>query len=458
MSVLAVLTLCAAQARASDGLRVYDEQLRVRMEQQAPQAQRVGFDYGGWFDVGFFRFQDNTDINRGLMRYSVRPWGRLDVQGVHTAYVRGLFEINDWNGGDRPPYEAQTDSLVTALDRAWYQFDFGRLMQLHNDGRKPAAGLKVKVGREYAKLGTGLVLATPLDMVQFDAYIGPWELRALLGRSPNQTNNIDRSPSVADHERRCFWGAQVTYTGLDDHRPFAYFLSQTDHTPESPRDPVQEYGYDSSYVGVGSTGNLWLRDLRYQVEVVGEFGETYSQFQTRRKDDICAMAVDGLLEYFFRTRMSPRVMVEYIYGSGDEDRTSSVSSTVGGNLAGTRDNAFNAFGFRDTGIAFAPRIGNLHTYVLGGSVMPLENFEIFRKLEVGSKVFFYQKAASEGAISDTAATGDASWVGWEWDAFVNWRITSDVSWTLRYGAFQPGSAFDGADCRQFLYSGVTYSF
>ena len=56
------------------------------------------------------------------------------------------------------------------------------------------------------------------------------------------------------------------------------------------------------------------------------------------------------------------------------------------------------------------------------------------------------------------AGNNASWVGWEWDIYCNWRITSDVSWTVRYGAFQPGGAFADQDGRQFLYTGISYNF
>ena len=60
---------------------------------------------------------------------------------------------------------------------------------------------------------------------------------------------------------------------------------------------------------------------------------------------------------------------------GCRDRRLSTNSTIGGNLAGTPDNAFNAFGFRDTGLAFAPRVSNLHMFMVGASFFPLEEME-----------------------------------------------------------------------------------
>ena len=178
------------------------------------------------------------------------------------------------------------------------------------------------------------------------------------------------------------------------------------------------------------------------------------------RDHICAMAVDIMLEYLFRMPTRPKVMVEYLYGSGDSDYVSTATSTVGGNWPGTKDNNFSAFGFRDTGIAFAPQISNIHIYVLGASFFPLEHIELFKKMEIGSKVFFYHKARASGPIGDSSTDNRGKWLGWEWDIYCNWRVTSDLAWTIRYGAFQPGSAYDGQSqsCRQYLYTGITLSF
>jgi hypothetical protein len=248
--------------------------------------------------------------------------------------------------------------------------------------------------------------------------------------------------------------------GLDGHRPFIYFLNNQDDTRPEPWDPVQSYEYTSRYLGGGSQGTILSPNLRYEAEIVAEWGQTYSEGITGGRDPIRAMALDVLLEYLFPVRTKPKVSVEYMYGSGDQNRRLSSTSTVGGNRADSTDNAFNAFGYRDTGIALSPLISNIHIYTAGGSFFPLEKIKLFRKMEIGTKVFFYQKARSEGPISDTRAVGDSRWLGWEWDVFCDWRLTSDLAWTTRFGAFMPGSAYDGGDktCQQFLYTGLVFSF
>ena len=459
VALLTALVMTALPAIAQQrGLNIYEEQLRVRLDQQLPEAREMGFDAGGWLNVVYFDFDDQAAAKkRTLRKYQFRAWARMNLQGVHRAYFRGLLEYDDWNRGDNSDF-GQGDEDDQELERAWYQFDLGKFLKIR-DGKAPPWGLRVKAGRQFATIGTSLVLSTPLDMVQFEAEAFNVEIKGILGQTIEGRDNIDRSPAVVDRQDRCFYGLQVSYDGLSQHRPFAYVLQNEDHTTPAPQ--TQNFEYTSRYIGAGAEGTLILPDLSYQAEVVGEWGRTYSAgMVTRNRDRIEAMAINVSLEYLFRTATRPRVGFEYIFGSGDSDRALTSTSTVGGNTAGTKDNAFNAFGFRDTGIAFAPEIANLHIYKGEASFFPLRQLSWFRKMEVGTKIFFYQKDKASGAIDDPLGAGTSPWVGWEADGFLDWRITSDLIWSIRYGAFMPGSAFDGGDktCRQFIYTGLTFSF
>ena len=456
--LLAIALPPLAQARAQDvdGLKVYSEQLRVALDEQVPQRREEGVDAGGWLNFAFFHFNDGSDpVARTLRQYQLRGWARFNVHDVHRGYVRGLLDWEDWGAGDNP-IDGRGDSFTEYIERAWYQLDLGRLLMNGTDER-PAVDVRIKAGRQFATIGTALALSMPMDMIKVDLTANEWSLMAMLGRTVENTDNIDDSEPVARHQNRCFWGAELAYEGLDHHRPFAYYLSNRDHTSPTTADPSQSYDYTSRYVGVGSEGTIVLPDLRYQAEVVGEWGKTFSNEATVDQDRICALAVDVLLAYLFQTPTHPKLMVEYLFGSGDGDRQVSATATTGGNLQGTRDTAFNAFGFRDTGISLAPRVSNIHVYILGASFFPLETRRPFEKLEIGSKVFFYDRAKSASPISDSGAE-NAGWIGWEWDVFCNWRLTSDLAWTIRYGAFMPGSAYSDQTCRHFLYSGVVFSF
>ena len=459
LACLAVIALSSGSAWAqTDGRRIYDEQLRVRLDQQVPGATEIGIDAGGWLTTAFFNYNDTiARETRALRQFELRGWASVNIQGVHRAYFRGLVGWDDWNSGANPTAGRGDQYTDPVIERLWYQFDLGQIHR-NRTGREPPVGFKVKVGRDYAEIGTALVLSLPLDMIQFDLTAGDWSVMALLGKTVSETPNIDDSAAVSTHMSRCIWGVQATYEGFNRHRPFAYFLSNTDDTSPRPRSTTQSYAYDSHYVGVGSQGTVLLPNLAYRTELVGEWGKTYSENVAAGRDDIQAWAADVVLEYIFDKPTKPRVNFEYLYASGDGDRRTSSTATVGGNQAGSEDNAFNAFGFRDTGLAFAPSISNLQMYALGASFFPFENHELFRKLEVGTKAFAFQKADSNGPISDTDASNDSRWLGWEWDIYCDWRITSDVSLTVRYGAFRPGAAFDNNSCRQFVYSGLTFSF
>lgn len=439
------------------GARIYQEQLRVQLDEQAPQAREQGPDAGGWFTFTFLDYNDEPSGKwRTLREYDLRLWASMNLRGVHRAYVRGLFRYDDWNSGDNPDDDGGDDHDCI-VERAWYQFDYGQWLQ-NQTGLRPPAAFKVKVGREFTTIGTAFTLSMPMDLIQFDGRAGNWDLKALLGKTIHDTNNIDDSEAVSDHQDRCLWGAEVAYRGITNHRPFIYFLNNDDHTGEHPNDPDQSYDYSSRYVGIGSEGTIVSPRLRYLTEAVGEWGKTYSDGVTAGRDNISAMGLDALLEYSFDAPKKPKVFVEYMFGSGDSDRTSLATSTVGGNTAGTDDHAFNAFGFRDTGVALAPAISNLHIYSAGASFYPLEKHTLFKRMECGTKGFWYQKARQQGAISDTSATKSSDWVGFEWDVYCDWRITSDLTFTLRYGTFFPGSAYEDRDCREFVYTGLTYSF
>ena len=442
--------------------RIYNEELRLQLDSQMPDAREKGFDAGGWLNLAFFAYEDDpAQRERHLMRYALRGWASLNIQGVHRAYFRGLLQLDDWGNHDNPMHRG--DDFDSRVERAWYQFDLGQLMALKS-GQRPPIGFKVRAGRDFNTIGTALVLSMPLDGARFTISTRKLDTEILLGKTVGWVDNIDPSDRVAEQQDRLIFATQVTSKHFAQHRPFAYFMLNNDYTNAEPKQPaVQAYEYDSNYVGIGSTGTVLLPKLLYSTELVGEWGSTYSNGANAAsdKDNICAMAFDAQLSYRFDCPTRPKVEGEYLYASGDKDRAMSSVATVGGNQIGSKDRAFNAFGFRDTGIAFAPRISNLHMLMAGASFYPLESLRCFREMEVGAKIFAYQKAAKTGAMDDTTATNAARWLGWEWDLYCNWRITSDLSWTFRYGMFFPGDAFSGTgdkSNRHFLYTGMVFSF
>jgi len=427
-----------------------------RRETDLPAAQQFRVDYGGWFDSYIFLFDDGRESSRTFRQNEVRLWSNFSAdQGIHEGYLRLRATYTDFNYGDS--FTRNEDDLDGPnLERGWYQLDIARLIRKYGETESPLE-LKLKVGRDLVQAGTGYAIMIPLDAVTIQAEIAKFETTFTIGKTPASTENIDRSRPVADHSARNFFIIEEKYKGFDKHTPFVYYAWQNDSTREDPPDFLQEYKYDSHYIGFGSTGEL-VKNLRYSTEWVIERGESYGHERFLHSDDIKAWGFDNLLEYMFDHETKPTIAIEYMYGSGDPDRIDSPTNADGGNRNDHVDSSFVGFGFRDTGLALAPRLSNMHVWRLGGNFRPLPNVEVAKNLELGTDWFLYAKDRAGGAISDTLADRQSSYVGWEMDYYANYRVTSDLSFTVRYGVFFPGTAFSDQSNRTFLLTGLSWSF
>jgi hypothetical protein len=439
-----------------DRQRALERENERRLQRDLPIDQKFRVDWGGWYNFYFFLFDDGVDSSRTLRQNELRLWTSFTAdQGVHEGYARMRGTYNDWNHGDSfTPNEDDLDG--PNLERGWYQFDFARALRVHGS-YEAAVDLKLKLGRDLVLIGTGYAIDLPLDHVQVQAAAGNFETTFIVGRVPASTANIDRSRPVADHSDRDVWIIQEKYRGFARHEPFAFIAWQKDNTHEDPPDYLQEYEYNSAYVGWGSTGEL-LPNLRYSSEWVIERGDSYGDRRYLRRDSIKAWGFDQRLDYFFRHKTKPVLSAEYMFASGDANRLGSPTNAEGGNTQDHVDHSFQGFGFRDTGLSFAPRLSNIHVWRLGGALRPLPDHEATRELEVGTDHYLYYKHKAVAAVSDPLADEQSGYLGWEMDYYVNYRIFSDLSYTVRFGTFFPGAAFSDQTTRTFLLTGLTWSF
>jgi len=464
----AIIFLCAslayAQAPGPDSFlnqqRQVEEQLRLELDKQLPVSQKVLFDYGGWFTSYLFLFDDGVESSRTLRRQDLRVWGSLNIdQGIHQVFARMRMSYNDFNHGDS--YSGNDDDLEGPnLERGWYQVDITRLLSKGQALDLPF-GLSTKVGRQYVIFGSGYALSLPLDAVLITGQVGDFTIDGLLGRTIHSRDNLDSSRFNAGQSSRCFYGIQTTYTGFEKHEPFVYYIWQQDRQGDgNPLIHLQQWRYDSQYLGLGSRGEL-LNNLRYSGEIVYQRGKSYGDGQFFNRNRVCAYGWDAQLEYLHPGKMHPRFILEYMFASGDPDRLFSPSNAVGGNRWGSKDQGFNAFGFRDTGLSFAPDLSNVHVWRAGASFFPFEDqntTELLRKLELGTDWFLYHKHRRDGAVSDPLANIQSGYLGWEMDYFLNWRLTSDLALTTRYGVFFPGKSHSDRTTRTFVLAGFTWSF
>jgi hypothetical protein len=462
--LLILAGVCTAQVR-SDRTQSYinqqrqvEEEVRQQLDRNLPISQKVLLDWGGWLGSYVFMFDDSIK-NRTLRRQDVRLWGSLNAdQGIHQAYVRLRLSYDDFNHGDS--YTGNDDDLEGPnLDRGWYQLDLAKLLRKHGDIDLPF-DLTIKGGRDYVMFGTGYALSMPLDAVQMTTGLGDIKIDTLLGKTISSYDNLDTSRPDPGRSDRCFYGVQARYTGFQKHEPFLYYFAQNDCQNDGwPILYKQKWDYDSEYLGFGSTGEI-TPYLRYSGEFVFQSGRSYADKQWSGTEPIDAYGWDYELTYMPHLSLRPKFSLEYMFASGDADRLLSPVNASGGNLAGTSDKSFNAFGYRNTGLALAPDLSNLHIWRLGGSFFPFNKHpnEWLKKLEIGSDFFLYNKNKINAAISDPLADLPSGFVGWEMDYYINWRLTSDLSMTLRYGTFVPGSAYTNEETRNFFLTGFTWSF
>jgi hypothetical protein len=79
------------------------------------------------------------------------------------------------------------------------------------------------------------------------------------------------------------------------------------------------------------------------------------------------------------------------------------------------------------------------------------------RLQIGADLLVFGKMSEAGGIDEP--TFDRTYLGFETDLYMNFRVFSDLAVTVRYGAFFPGSAIDGdSSVRNFIQVSVTLSF
>lgn len=435
--------------------RALEERLRREFEAQLGDSQRALLDWGGWYSAYLFLFDDGVESSRTLRRHDLRLWSRLVLDhGAHEIYARTRLGLLDFNAGDS--YDGNDyDVEGPNLERGYYRFNLAKAIAA-GQGRRIDYNLVLTAGRDLVQFGSGLALVTPLDHVSIRGTYRSVELTGVAGRTVGSTQDFDLS-RTATRTRRDFYGAQLKYLGLERHEPFVYALCQRDRNAEAFSRLLQRYDYDSFYFGVGSTGNL-VKGLRYTAEWVYETGRSFGHRQFLFGNRIDAWAFQAELEYLFPGEHKARASIEYLFGSGDADRFASPTNTVGGNRGDYENTSFVGFGYRDTGLSFAPRYSNLHMWRVGASCYPWPKHDKLRRLEFGTDWYLYHKHHRLAAVSDPTASVGSGYLGWEMDYYANWQVSTELSWTARWGVFFPGSAFGDRTMRTFFLAGMAWSF
>lgn len=442
---------------------------RVRVNQSIPPDERLLIDYGGYFTFDYLSLDDSNNNNHGERNYDLVTYLHLNYDGANDVFLRLRTQYDDFNPGDS--FDGLGSRLINPdFDRAYYRFDIGKAVAGYT-GKTSDTDVTVQGGRDFIYWANGLTLAEILDGGVVNIRSGPAAVQVIAGVTPTRTVDIDSSRPAFDHNtRRGFYGALAS-AQVGDQRPFVYGLIQRDYNNagpygESTVGPIEtRFNYNSYYLGFGSSGAITDK-LSYGAEGALEFGNNLSNsfmpsgFSLipiqQQRDYIYAYAWDARLDYLLEAKHQTRLSGELIGASGDADR-GTTSNTFDGNTPGTPDNAFNAFGLLNTGLAFAPNVSNILALRVGAAALPFPDVKGLRRFQAGTDLFFFGKFEPNAPIDES--TNHKRYLGIEPDAYVNWDITSDVTLALRYGIFMPnGSAFPSNKVRQFIYGGITFAF
>lgn len=469
----AALALCAAPGSAAgqeEGrqveriLRQIDEQERgLRPDRSLAVSERALLDAGGYHTFTFLNENQEAGNSVRLLQYDTSIYARLSLDGAHDAFLRGRFRYQDFSPGDS--FNGRGDQWAEPfLDRWWYEFDLRRHAAMY-EGRELPWDLTLRAGRQFVDWGAGLVLSEQLYAVRPTLRLGTeWSVEAIAGVTPGDEAVVDFDISraaYASRTRRGFYGGLLRWAVSRGPEVYGFGLYMADYNDDTEArfgttDPVS-FGYRATYVGVGFTGTLGA-SIVCEGEGVYQAGQSMSDplRGPQTAERISAVAARGQVSYLFHDARRSQVQVETVVASGDGDRQLP-TSTVGGNLSGTIDRAFNSLGFANTGLAFAPPLSNIVSVRMGFSQFPLADDRRFERLQVGVDTLLFMKFDHAGPIDEP--TNSQSYLGTEADLYLNYRALSDLALGVRYGVFVPGAAIsEGRDLRHFIMASVTVSF
>lgn len=466
VGAMAMASATFAQSQA-DLYRAELERLRldslVRVSPDIPVGQRAFIDYGLYTTFTYLTVDDSNNDSHALRQYDLIGYTRLNFDGAHEFFLRLRGTYRDFNNGDS--FNGKGDDFYGfEPDIAYYRFDLARYLG-STSGQEINGNFIFQVGRDVVYWGNGLSLGQVLDGAMIKLSAGIFTLEGIAGVTPGNTIDFEASrPGFDDNTHRGYYGLMLS-AQLGTHKPYIYGLLQQDYNDAvtTTLGTVNTtFGYDSYYLGTGSSGAL-TDHLSYSAEFVYEGGRSKSNSFVvsgplltpveQTTDDITAMAANVRLDYAIQGPTRTRLSGEFLLASGDSNRLHT-SNTFAGNLPGTGDHAFNAFSLVNTGQAFAPTVSNLIMLRGGVSSFPFQDVSILKRMQIGADVFAYAKCAQDGPIDEP--TQDGRFLGWEPDFYVNWQVSSDVTLALRYGIFFPNEDVIGSDeARQFFSTSIT---
>ncbi|MCE9618812.1 MAG: alginate export family protein [Planctomycetes bacterium] len=458
-----------------------DAQYRQGYFRETPISERLLLDAGGTFRYAYNMIQNSQSQSQYLTTPDLRLFLRAELDGTFRFFGRLRFLYNMWdaNGArDLRPDSVEQGWQDPIGEIYWAEFDMAGLARSQSGNVNEDFNLIVKGGRNYIIWGQGLVLSNYMYALKAEMTIGDLGLEGMAALTANGQDTVDwdtSRPGYDSDTARLYSGLKIDWNGIPGHKPYLFGIWQTDNNGGqtnvlgTPAFPIPTtFDYNSGYVGGGSTGSIGP-DLVYRTEVAWEFGSTLTdsldptsptlarpQFET----PISAFAGLAGLTYLMRDQGDTRFDLSVLAGSGDPNRLDS-ATTFGGIAPGNTDHSFNSLGYVNTGFTLAPDPANLLCPSAGLSTNLLPSVSWARDLRLGLTGYLFMKIDNQAPINILTRPGGSNLIGGEIDTTLDWRLTSDINFNIRYGIFMPNTTvfFDNQSAiRQFFYVGVTFAF
>jgi hypothetical protein len=442
--LILIITFCSnlyAQTAERDEDRFFygagtDKDLKVILPDNT--FSQKGIQYGAILSPVYL-FEDNDGGQLGSYVLNAKIWAKTYLWENAFFYIRGKnsylgIQINDGS------YSSVESDNVLDLDLAYLSASSG------------TGSLNLSLGRKFYTIGSGLVLNGRGDGGEASWYGANFNINlmglytGLLLKDNNPYGLSDKD--ITDGAERAFGGGTIGAAFLNQ-KLYLFGLAQIDM---STQEDGVETKYDSQYYGGGLEGVLF-QDISYFAEFVYETGTSYISkgAVVNEESTIAAYAVNSGINYYIPVPLSPVLLLQYAYGSGDKYRTSYTTSNRPSGAEGD-DTGFIAFGTFSGGYALKANLGNIHIFKGGFSFSPVS------KMSLGVKYLYYMKDKKEMPISSGDAALPEAFVGQGVDVSLRWQMFYDLSMYVNYGLFLPGDAYDPSmGEKSFAMAGINLS-
>ena len=414
-----------------------------------------GIQYGAILSP-IFMYEDNNYGSLSSYILNAKVWAKVYLWSNSFLYVSGRNSYTGFISTDGAYEDLEADNVLD-LDQA-----FLAMAYLNNS-------LNFSLGRKYYMMGTGLVLNGRGDGAEFLWHSSYFDLNLLglytgLLLKDNNPYGLKNMADISDGAKRMFSGGTLSFN-FYNQKLYMFGLVQMDFSDQTTG---EETKYDSQYYGIGLDGVLFS-NLAYYAEFVYEMGTSYNSkeldstgkpIDPHEKADIAAFAINSGINYYIPVALSPVLILQYSFGSGDEyrtdynysNRTENINGDPTDNDARGKDKGFIAFGTFAGGYALRPAIGNMHIIRAGFSFAP------FRPISLGAKYLYYLKDKKDAPINSGEADMPEAFIGQGVDVSLRWQLYSDLSMYVNYGLFMPGDAYDSSfgNCN-FVMAGINLS-